>query len=124
MKKILIEESVFKTEVLFIYNCSPKEVNDYLKKTGKAIDIRDYLNFIGTLYKTPQEVYRIVYVEKYKKNADWLSVLAHEILHLVIEICNDKGVPIYTNLDNAERLDETACYLMEFYMSEFIKKAK
>lgn len=124
MKTIKIKNPIYKCDVLVIYGCSPKECNDYLKRKKLAPDIRseDDLDFVGTLYKTNQGVYRILYVDKISKTPAQLAILSHEVLHLVVEICSDKGIPVVGRSTDGWRYDEASCYLLEFYMREILSK--
>lgn len=124
MKKIEIKDSVFKTAVVFIYNCSQKELNKYLKSVG-AREIEEKDNTLGCLCRTKEGIYRIIYVEKFnKKNVEDNAVLIHELFHLVIRICEDKGVPNVSNIQTGDCGDETGAYLIEFYYNSIINKVK
>jgi hypothetical protein len=115
--EIIIKDDVFKTEVLFIFNCSQKEFQRRVKRYGiEETGIDNYTS--GTVIHAKQRFFRIVWVKKFSKN--YLSEFIHELFHLVVRICDDKGVPIKANIEMGECGDETAAYLMEFYVSKIL----
>lgn len=119
IKEFVIKDAVFKTSVLFLVNCNYDEANKRLRRRGIDAQLREYE--VGTVMKIDDETFfRIVWVEKFKD----LGVLVHELLHLVVRIVEDKGVPIKANHKNGECGDETAAYLLEFYFNECVKKLK
>jgi len=116
MKIIKIKDDIFKTETLFILDCSPEEANCYLKKIGNKdfIDEHDE-NIDGELIKDSRyNVERIIWVRSFSRTRP--SILIHEIFHLVIRICTDKGIPVSSDGD------ETGAYLMEFYVRKILKE--
>lgn len=124
MKIIKIQENVFKTDVLIIANCTLRECDTYLKSIKNKYLAYDpnYTNVLGRMIRTNNDVYRIIWIGKLdKKN---ITTLVHELFHLVIRICEDKGVPIIPNVQNGMCGDETAAYLYEFYFREIYKKIK
>lgn len=117
MKKFIIKEDVFKTVCLFIFNCNEDEYVEELKKYGiKENKVGEYV--CGSVVKLGDKFFRIIWVENAKNKEE----LMHEIFHLVIRICFDKGVPIRANIETGECGDETAAYLMEFYVKKILEK--
>jgi isochorismate hydrolase len=115
-----IIEPVFKTEVLFISNCSIKEANKYLKKIGNKRLIDDDENTAGCLIRDNNNLFRIIWSENIKQKGE----VVHEIYHLITRILEDKGIPNVSNIQNGMVGDETGAYLMEFYYNQIFNKLK
>jgi hypothetical protein len=127
MKTFFIKEPIFKTRTLFIGNCSWKEVVKYLKKYKiKEDENSEDGNTAGTyrFYNKNTICFRMIYTERMNKSPEDIAILVHEIFHLVVRICDWKGVPIYANGTEGECGDETAAYLTEFFVRECLKKIK
>ena len=120
LKRKIVEDPILKTRVMFLLGCDYLEMAKELKKLKLDVD-EDYfknaegaqLNFVGRGYDNPM---RVVWVEHSGKTPEAIGVAAHEIFHLVVRICEWKGIPI-TAQNNQ---DETAAYLQDFYMCKYI----
>lgn len=119
MKEFVIKENLFKTSTIFILNCSGKEFAKRIKKMGVKTDIAESY-VCGTVIPCGDRFFRGVWVESAKD----LGGIMHEISHLVVRVCTDKGVPIKANIETGEVGDETFAYLIEFYTNEIFKKLK
>ena len=122
MKLIKILNDIFKLEILVIANCSTKEANEYFKKIKNKYFIEDDKNTVGQLVKAFHGQYRIIYLEKLNKSQRSRAELVHELFHLVIRICEDKGVPNVPNIHTGHCGDETGAYLIEFYYNKIMEK--
>lgn len=122
MKEFIIKDEVFKTEVLFITNCGYKEATKRLKRRGFTEELDEYT--IGTVVKAKGSFFRIVWLEKFSFKKEHFCNLIHELFHLVVRIMQDKGVPIKANIETGECGDETAAYLLEYYVGECMKILK
>lgn len=127
MIRIKITDPVFKTEPLFILNCSYNELRNYLVKQFNC-DVSEesdnHGEILGKMITYSVAPHRIVYIKDFNfKTEDW-GIVSHEIFHLVTRICQDKGVPILSHIENGECGDEAAAYLFEFFFSEFMTKIK
>jgi hypothetical protein len=121
MIEFIVKENVFKTEVLFFCNCTSKELIKRAKKYEiNEMSLDGYV--CGTVLRANKRFFRIVWVEEVNKKN--LGILIHELFHLVMIILRDKGVPVIANLENGEVGDETAAYLLEFYINETLKRIK
>jgi hypothetical protein len=119
MKEFTIDEHIFKTSTVFLIGCSSKEFQKRLKRLGGKTNFVDgYI--CGTVIPSSEGYFRIVWVEDKKD----IGGIIHELTHLVVRICNDKGVPIKANIETGDCGDETFAYLMEFYTNQIIKKLK
>ena len=125
-KTLYISEPVFKTETLLIWDCNSKELGKFLEKKHNVVDFeyKHYANADGTVIQLDNYPYRVVWFEEVKLTPYWLGVVAHELAHHVVRICNWKGIPF----DGRDNNDETFAYLMDFYMKslmdEIYKKRK
>lgn len=125
MKKneFVVSDDVFKTSVLFVLNCDAKAFEKVVARYGVELKVGGYT--CGTVIPGKDgHFFRIVWVEKVSVRPKDLGTLAHEILHLVVRICHDKGVPICPNIQTGECGDETAAYLAEFYMIRCLNQIK
>lgn len=119
MKVFIIKEEVFKTEILFVCDCDNNEFVKYFnKRFNKKIEVDKYV--IGTVIKVDNNYFRVVWSKDFKKKN--LPEIIHELFHLVVRILEDKGVPIKANIETGECGDETAAYLLEFYVEKILKK--
>jgi hypothetical protein len=117
MKIFKITEPVFKTEPLFIIDCSFKRFSKYLKKHYHC-NCGSYVGQTGQMFTFKRTPWRVVWVEKKDEN-----VLIHELFHLVTRICQDKGIPIVAQMEHGSG-DETAAYLYEFFARRCLKRIR
>lgn len=123
MKIIKIINDIFKLEILVVANCTTKEANKYLKKIDNKWFIEcDTRDTVGQLVRAFHGQYRIIYLEKLNKSQQSRAELVHELFHLVIRICDDKGVPNVPNIHTGHCGDETGAYLIEYYYNEIMKR--
>lgn len=128
MDVVLIREEVFKVTTRFLVNCTRDEGNCYLKKiygVENAIP-KDcdgtMLSFNLESKHRVEKAERVIWIDRFNpKNPEDLGVLGHEVFHLVVRICEWKQVPIVANHPNGDCGDETAAYLLDYYISEFLK---
>ena len=126
-QKIYVKEEVYMSAAYVLLNYKPKEVVPQVDKImgGHSDNLDDMDNFNGRHFvvenlkrKGDNKLERFVWV----KNFDWtcsnIACLTHEILHLVLRILDDRGVPI------KEQNSEAIAYLMEFYTREIMRKIK
>ena len=121
VKEFSIKENVFKTETLFIFGTQEQFLEILNKRKIKPTHKLDKY-CVGTVVECQGKFFRIVWVERQGKSLDAIGVLIHELMHLVVRICADKGVPIKANIETGECGDETAAYLLEYYYKECLKR--
>lgn len=121
MRRFTIEEPVFKTEPLFIFDCDFATMAAYLKRMYRIDAGLDngQTGQMFTFQDRPRGPYRIVWSHKLDA-----GTVMHEILHLVTRICQDKGIPIVAHHDDGSFGDETAAYLMEFFARRALRHVK
>jgi hypothetical protein len=110
-KEIIIHDDVFGTDVLFLIGCEKEEYLKRIKRYGIEDEIDDYT--YGTVIEAGKNFFRIVWIRE--RN---IGEIVHEVFHLVVRICKDKGVPIIESLNENWNGDETAAYLMGFYVNK------
>lgn len=123
MKTFTIVEPVFKTEPLFIGNCTRDEAKQYLSqrfKVGADIPV----DCGGTMLTYGCAPWRVVWVQKMSRDPRHLCVVLHEIFHLVTRICADRGIPIVAHHPDGMNGDETAAYLFEFFARAALRKMR
>jgi len=118
---IKINDKIFKTRVVVIANCNPKECNEELKGMKNKYFVEDKdSNLAGRLVQANHGLWRILYMPTLNLRQESRGVLAHELFHLVVRICEDKGVPITANIQTGQCGDETGAYMLEYYYNEII----
>ncbi len=118
MRVFTITEDVFKTEPLFVTDCSYVELQRYCQRRFKVTLNQGREGCIGMMATFDVTPWRLVWVERSKPAAP----LLHELFHLVTRICSDKGIPIVSHHPNGDHGDETSAYLYEFFADRLIKK--
>lgn len=92
-----------------------------LKSYNIEIPTEDETFVTGQMFTLSVPPWRLVWVGSTGPAS--LSILMHELLHLVSRICYDKGVPIVARLDHlSAHGDETACYLFEYFSKALFKR--
>ncbi len=114
-----IVEPVFKIEPLFIVNCTAAEAHDHILKHFH-IDQDMAGDISGTMLTFNQVPWRVVWIHR---GSD-IPVAAHEIFHLVTRIMQDKGIRIVSHDESGHCGDETAAYLLEFLIHEYLKELR
>ena len=115
-----IENKVFKSYTKCFINEDKKTVNKYLKKIKSIDQIND--DEEGCLLRIFNgRLFDGLYVEKLKNVYD-ISTLSHEITHLVVDICEHRQIPIYSQGTQGDLGSETISYLQSFYMEEILNK--
>lgn len=116
-----IEDPVFKTEPVFITDCSYEEMRQWVHKRWPQIKIATAPEFYaGTMFTFDCPPWRLVYVRRSRQTGVWV----HELVHLVLRICQDKGIPVIRMHPNGDSGDETAAYMLEFYIERVIEKRR
>lgn len=116
-----VKDPVFRVQPVFVAGCPPHEVQAYLHCRWK-IDQQVDSDAAGTMFTFPFPPWRLVWVRHPVSSADFLPTLVHELLHLVTRICQDKGIPVKSYHTPGEFGDETAAYLLEFFLRECLKR--
>ena len=123
MKKFIVDNPVFKREVLVMTDCSRKEANKYLLSLGNKLFFEESDDAIGGLCVGQEGVFNLMHLNTLSKDIDSMGCLVHEIAHLVVRLCEDKGVSVISNIQNGGVGDEVFAYLSEFYFNEIMNKA-
>lgn len=135
IEPFIIREDVFKTNTLFLFGCDILFFKNYLKRKynideeidGEKIVVEDYQGVAGAMftYEYKKSTLRAVWVEDINRNkTEDLGTLVHELSHLVIAICDDRGVPISSRPFRGGHMCETPSYLLEYFFTECLKKLK
>lgn len=121
-----IEDKTYKTYPLFIVGGTFEEAKTYLLKKHYR-ETEQPSGGVGTVMTFDTNSYpsRVVWLKSFKKNSNKdMAVLTHELLHLIVRIAEDKGIHFVSTYENGDIGDEAVCYLMEFYIEEFLNKIK
>lgn len=119
MRTFTIDDSVFKTNPMFVIGCSHVDLGRYLKKRFK-VTVGDDIGQCGQMLTFTEPPWRVVWVER---QGD-VETLIHEVFHLVTRVCHDKGVPIRALTGDGENGDEAAAYLFEFLCGTALKRMR
>lgn len=117
-KAFTLYEKAWKADITFCVG-PLDELKKYWDKRLKGnIDFSMYYDADGTASKLVGEknnnTYRFLWIEKFRKNKPYdHGLLAHEAVHLGIQILEDKGIKV--NLENEEAL----AYLVDRIVSYF-----
>lgn len=117
MRVFKITEPVFKTEPLFVADCTYAQMRSYLNRRFRLKIEEDGDQTCGRMFTFGVPPWRVVWVRRSRETV----VLTHEIFHLVTRICQDKGIPIIAHHPNGDNGDEPAAYLLEFFLTAAIK---
>lgn len=121
LRAFSIDDPVFKVEPVFITDCSFEEMRQFVQKEWPRIRIDAAPEcYAGTMFTFECPPWRIVWVRKSRRIGVWV----HEITHLVLRICQDKGIPVVRQHPSGEHGDETAAYMMEYYIEGILKKRR
>ena len=115
MKSIIVKNEVFRIDTEVILCSSDKEFDKVIKH------INDKIPWIQ-LHFTSEMNDWFFYHHEWRwyivfRTQD-ISVIAHELIHLIFYICDDRWIP--TRIEN----DETFAYLMWYYMKEIVEWLK
>ena len=127
-KVFCIEDKMFKTEPLFIINCTEEAAEKYLQRRFKVGFGRDKHNHASrataTVLHFNKVPWRVLWIESFNRHkSEDIAELVHELTHLVIRICEDKGLVMMANHpETGQVLDEPPAYMMDFFVHEFLKR--
>ena len=123
MKVFTVEDPVFKTEPLFIGNCTNEEAMAYLHRRFKVrADIPHDMG--GTMLTFSCSPWRVIWVRRFSGAVGDLAVVLHETFHLVTRICADRGIPVVAHHPDGMNGDETAAYLFEFFARAVLRRSR
>lgn len=123
-KTFHIYEKVYGVNLLVLYGMEREKVRSYLEKKY-AVDWQygeDCLKG-GAVLSFNKWPYHVLWLSNTHPKIDVIPKISHEVLHHVLRVCADKGLPTYPEIDNLI-MDEPIAYLMEFYMREILTKLK
>lgn len=126
MKTITINNPVFKSEVLFVLGCNHETfVGLMLKDYNWKISHESGIDGTMLTLEDDDGIFRVIWCKGWNKNPTpyQIGVLSHEILHLVTRIHEDKLGTIYCHLKDGTCGDETAAYMMNFYLQKVLEES-
>lgn len=119
MRTFFVEIPVFKSHVYVVTGCSWEQYASHMKRKWNIDDDFSYLEKSDATAQTfDGEPYRSIWLQSFKGKPYDYGVLAHEATHCAIRICENKGIPV----DSWKTADETCAYLVDYIVSEIIKK--
>ena len=118
-----LKEPVFHSAVTLVVNCTFEQCQKWLKKYSDE-DLKEcerFANGVGLhlpIKNKDGQNCHVIWLKKFEWTIYDMSVLVHELVHLVTSLLDQKQVPI--GLEN----DETMAYLLEYYTYESFHKLK
>lgn len=122
----VVDGGVYKQEILFCFNMTPKEAIKILKNTYQSCTKEDEENIlsdethesvgiVGTMYKLSKGYLVLL---KWRKDSfrSNLTVAMHEILHVTNSVMKLVDIPF------SQESEHAYIYLAEFYLHEFLRK--
>lgn len=110
MKVKKLYEEIYRTHLLFIYDCTAKEATDYLYKKNIKADLEKCSGQTGTYTHEDKEGARqnryYIFIEKGEEEK---YTLVHEIAHLIFMSLDDCGIEIVRGTD------EIFAYYFEYW---------
>lgn len=116
-----VTDPIFKTQPVFILGCSAEKAEAWLKKECR-VRVQIDPGAAGMMITLRKYPWRIVWSAYHPKTPGGIATLLHELFHLVVRICGDKGIPIVHHFENGECGDEAAAYLFEFFAAECLRR--
>lgn len=113
-----ITEPVFKSEPLFIVDCSFAQLSNYMQ-AKRWPDVGLDVGQVGQMFTFQRSPWRVVWA---KRND--LGIVLHETFHLVTRICADRGIPIRAHDEHGECGDEAAAFLFEYFSRAVLKRLR
>jgi hypothetical protein len=123
MRCFSISDPVFKTKPMFVLGCSAREAESFLRARYR-FEVNISPGSCGTMLTLDRFPWRVVWCEEYPDTPKSISTLFHEVFHLVVRICGDKGIPIVHHIETGECGDEAAAYLFEFFAQECLLRTR
>ena len=112
MKHLKVHNPVFGLNTEFVLCSSDKEFDKYIENTNKKIP-KINLRFSSETHNWFFFKYKWKWMVVFRTQNIW--TIAHELVHLIFEICEDRWIP--TRIEN----DEVFAYMMWFYITEVVK---
>jgi len=132
MKVIKLVDTVYKTDVWVVGDCTLIEFEKYVRRLFPDYEApgEDRLSGVITSCLRNGDSYgRFVWVYKLSKKTEPLGVLVHELLHMAIRILEDKGIPTSSKATAFEgacywNADEPCAYLLEGMLVQVLEKLR
>lgn len=113
-----VEDPVFKTDTLFVIGVPIATFARRMKRVyNRDIDLAEH--YTGTMFTFTRPPWRCVWTAKKD-----LPTVIHETLHLVTRILYDRGIAVSAQNAEGHNDDETAAYLLEFYVRAILKRMR
>lgn len=109
-----IYNETFNYGCCFYFNIPLDHLIKYLNKTYPNNGVSIYNNSNGLFHYNIEKDIVFIWLKEFKFNTLLISILSHEIHHLVKGICDIKGI-------NDE---ETSAYLLEYFMRKVLERYK
>ena len=123
MKKLLVDLDIFKSQCLFIWDCTHEEMFKHLERKYKIIhEDTSFLDSADGCAMTfdGAEPYRCVWLCSLKNTPEDNARLAHETVHMMIRLLEHKGIPY----DSDRNADETLAYGVDYFMRKVLEYNK
>ena len=106
-KSIYFVLEIYHQDIYFIYGdldkavkkISPEVIPEFKEKFSSVIKELQELEYRGVY--TSRHPFRIIHMHKVEKLSDFMSVLAHEVLHLTFELLSYRGMKLGSKSEEA-----------------------
>ena len=106
-KQVYLNLDLYHQDIYFIYGdlqkgvdkIKPHVMEKYQEKFSSVIKELQELEYRGVY--TSRHPFRIIHMHKVEKLSDFMSVLAHEVLHLTFELLDHRGMKLGSKSEEA-----------------------
>ena len=126
LRHFYISDPVFKTKTLFVIGGKESDFKALMESKFNVdyqARVEDEFN-VGTVLSLDAKPYRVLWTSHLPVTATAIGQLAHEVAHLVFDICEDRGISASAHMLDHSRGDEPFAYLSEYYLVEALNKAR
>lgn len=110
---------MYQQTIPVLYNTSRQNINEYVRKRYGVPDVLESSCGGATITLTGSEVqFFLVWMEKFKNDPFYVSLLCHEMNHLAMAVLRSAGVVV------TPEGEEALTYLQQYYVRTFMEKAK
>ena len=113
--KLYIHEEVFKVELYFFLGDTRKSITNWIKKefdVKYSPEIHKYSGMYFWVVGEDEKIIRAIWLEKFKNTPKDISLLSHEVNHLVEDVFKDIG---------SKGDDEAKPFYTEYWMRKILE---
>ena len=118
IKRVTIDDNVFRAKVVVYCNCSQDQFTELIKKKHEAPDFPDVDGAEGNFlsWETAGGTMYCLWIESFDKSVKKIGVLNHEMIHCAYSILKDRGIEVN------DETEEVLAYYHSFLLTEAYNK--